>query len=225
MQRPPNSGSEFYNYKGTYSIILFALVDANYCFKYIEVGANGRANDSTIFRNSTLNAALLNGDLNFPQTSVIVGDDAFPLRTNLLKPYPGTLTTKQKIFNYRLSRARRVVENAFGILSARFRLFRGVINLKTSTADLAVKAACALHNWLRITDTREYFPFGTVDREDTDTGDLINGSWHSEVQALQSVRHLGINNHSQAANSVRDKYADYFSGDGAVPWQDTMIGL
>lgn len=118
MQRPPNSGSVFYNYKG---IILFALVDANYCFKYIEVGANCRANDSTIFRNSTLNAALLNGDLNFPQTYVIVGDDAFPLRTNLLKPYPGTLTIKQKIFNYRLSRARRVVENAFGILSARFR--------------------------------------------------------------------------------------------------------
>lgn len=121
-----------------------------------------------------------------------------------------------------MSRARRVVENAFGILSARFRLFLGVINLKT---DFAVKAACALEKWLRITDTRQYFPFGTVDPEDTDTEDIVNGSWPSEVHALHSVRHLGIINHSQAANALRDKYTDYFSGKGAVPCQDTMIGL
>ncbi|KAJ8959586.1 hypothetical protein NQ314_006235 [Rhamnusium bicolor] len=74
----------------------------------------------------------------------------------------------------------------------------------------------------RITNAREYCPFGTFDCEDTDTGDIINGSWHSEGQA---VRHLGINNHSQAANSLRDKYADYFFGEGAVPWQYKMIGL
>lgn len=91
--------------------------------------------------------------------------------------------------------------------------------------DLAVKAACSLHNWLRITDAREYCPFGTVDHEDTDIGDIINGSWRSEGPALQSVQHLGINNHSQAASSLRDKYADYFSGEGAVPWQDKVIGL
>ncbi|CAH1993074.1 unnamed protein product [Acanthoscelides obtectus] len=70
VQRPPNSGSQFYNYRRTYSITLFALVDADYCFKYIEVGTDGRANDSTIFRNSDLNKAMINGSLNFPQDSL-----------------------------------------------------------------------------------------------------------------------------------------------------------
>lgn len=54
-----------------------------------------------------------------PEYAVIIGDDVFPLRTYLLKPYSKTgLTNVEKIFNYRLSYARIVVKNAaFGILS------------------------------------------------------------------------------------------------------------
>lgn len=50
----------------------------------------------------------------------IVADDAFPPNTWLLKPYPHRLMTpEERVFNYRLSRARRIVENAFGILAHR----------------------------------------------------------------------------------------------------------
>ena len=49
----PNSCSEFYNYKKTYRVILFALVDADYRFVFIDVGSNGRVNDGAVFRNST----------------------------------------------------------------------------------------------------------------------------------------------------------------------------
>lgn len=225
VQRPPNSGSQFYNYKGTYSIILFALVDADCCFKYIEVGADGRANDSTIFRNSDLNRAMINGSLRFPEGSIIIGDDAFPLRTNLLKPYTGSLTIKQRIFNYRLSRARRVVENAFGILGARFRIFHKAIHLKLDTVDLVVKASCALHNWLRTTSSKVYMPRDSVDREDIDTGEIINSLWRSEFNQLRSVKNLGVNNYSQCASILREKYTEYFNDEGAVPWQAKFIGL
>ena len=84
MKRPDNSCSEFYNYKRTYSIILFALVYADYRFVFIDVGNNVSVNDGTVFRNSTLS----NGKqlLNWLDNSVIIGDDTFPLRKTLLNP-------------------------------------------------------------------------------------------------------------------------------------------
>lgn len=106
-------------------MILLASVDANYCFRYVDVGTNGRANDAAVFAKSSLNDALQENILQFPQNGVFVADDAFPLTTKILKPFSrnAPLTKKQKIFNYRLSRARRIVENAFGILVSRFRVF------------------------------------------------------------------------------------------------------
>lgn len=64
------------------------MVDGDYCFTYIDIGANGRASDIAIFRDSTLNGiALENNTLGMSEKCVIISDDAFPLRTNLLKPY------------------------------------------------------------------------------------------------------------------------------------------
>ena len=51
---------------------------------------------------------------------VIVADEAFPPKAYIMRPYPGRhLSEERKVFNYRLSRARRIVENAFGILSSK----------------------------------------------------------------------------------------------------------
>lgn len=113
IRNPPHSGSEYFNYKGTYSVILLACVDANYCFRYFNVGTNGRANDAAVFAKSSLNAALedVENRLHFPKNGVLVADD-FPLKNYILKSFgrSNNLSRKQKIFNYRLSRARRVVE-------------------------------------------------------------------------------------------------------------------
>lgn len=108
-----------------------AVVDANYKFLYADVGCNGRCSDGGVFAGTDLREALDDGTINLPQDRPypnddqpmpfsLVGDDAFPLRRYMMKPYPQrNLTTEQRIYNYRLSRARRVVENAFGILANR----------------------------------------------------------------------------------------------------------
>ena len=58
-----------------------------------------------------------------PMPYTILADDAFPLRRWLLKPYPQrNLLHDQRIYNYRLCRARRIVENSFGILANRWRV-------------------------------------------------------------------------------------------------------
>lgn len=75
-----------------------------------------------------------------------------------MKPFTfKNINRMQRIFNYRLSRARRVVENAFGILSSRFRVLRRPLHLDLENVDAVVLACCALHNFLR-TYSVDIFP-------------------------------------------------------------------
>ena len=129
MQAPSNSGTKYFNYKSTFSIVLMALVDADYKFIYVDIGASGRNSDGGIFQNCTLGKSLSGDKLQLPPPKplpnadhlgdlpyVIVADEAFPLQTSIMRPFPGkNLSYEKASFNYRLSRARRIVENAFGI--------------------------------------------------------------------------------------------------------------
>ena len=68
---------------------------------------------------------------------VLVADNGFPLTSALIKPYAGEVTkgSPKIVFNYRVSRTRRVVENAFGLLASVFRKFRKPLIIKPSTAE------------------------------------------------------------------------------------------
>ncbi|XP_068082892.1 uncharacterized protein [Anabrus simplex] len=227
IKRPPNSTSSFFNYKGTYSIILFAMVDADFCFRYIDVGHDGRANDSTVFKNSTLKIALEKNLLNWPNGGLCVADDAFCLTPFCLKPFSHRgLTVQERVFNYRLSRARRVAENAFGILAARFRVFNTPIPLNVDTIETLVKSACAIHNWLRQTSSRTYFPSGSVDDEDLNTGVITPGAWRIVPTFMSPVdRFYSSNNCGRAGEQVRKWYMHQFMTTLSVPWQMTSIGM
>ncbi len=81
---------------------------------------------------------------------VFVADEAFPLRKKLMRPFPGrTLPRERRVFNYRLSRARLVVKNAFGILSSQWRMYRRLIEVQPDVVERCVKATCVLHNFMR----------------------------------------------------------------------------
>ncbi|KAF8778418.1 Protein ALP1-like like protein [Argiope bruennichi] len=171
---PPNSGSLYYNYKGDFSIALMALVDANLKFLFVDVGTNGRISDG---EKCKLKSALDKNALNIPVANtlpltntkvpyVIVAGDAFPLSFNIMIPYPGRdLNEKERIFNYRLSRARRVSENAFGILAARFQIFKQRILTTPMNATKIVLSCCALHNFLISNNSNIYIPPCSIDVE------------------------------------------------------------
>ena len=160
IQAPANSGSMYFNYKNTFFTVLLALVDAQYNFIAVDVGCYGKNSDGGILAHSNLGEVLQNGtfrlppDEPLPGTSlsapyVIVGDEAFPLKAYLMEPFPGPqLTTdERRNFNHRLTIARRYVENAFGILSQKFRIYNRRIQ---STPDQM--ATCILHNFIRKTE-------------------------------------------------------------------------
>ncbi|KAK4887169.1 hypothetical protein RN001_003440 [Aquatica leii] len=130
------------------------------CTAIYNVGVNGRISDGGVYKESTLYDAVERNALSFPPDSALpsrnklikytfVADEAFSLTTRLMKPYSQKdLTLNKRIFNYRLSRARRVVENAFGILSNRFRILLSPINLNPDKVELLTLTCCVLHNYL-----------------------------------------------------------------------------
>lgn len=132
IQAPCNSGSEYFNYKKTFSIVLMALVDAHNKFIMVGIGSYGKNSDGGIFAHSAMGKTFemksihVPSNVPLPNTNietlyVIIRDEAFPLKPYLLRPYPKKQLDDydKRIFNYRLSRTRRVVENAFSILTQR----------------------------------------------------------------------------------------------------------
>ena len=235
MDCPKNGGSAYYNYKSFHSIVLLAICDAKYCFTFADIGGFGSTNDASVLSNSVFGQAFEQHptDLNLPSPSphgdkdlpfVIVGDDIFPLKPWLMKPYLGkNLDQCQRIYNYRLSRARRTIENAFGILVAKWRIFRRAIREDVALVEKIVQATICLHNYLCLTENANYTPAGFVDSEDS-SGNIIPGDWRSEVSGDEGgLRHLnqsGGNRYTFEAGRARDDFKSYFnSPEGEVPWQ------
>lgn len=224
IEAPPHSGSVYYNYKKDHSFNLTAVADANYRFILIDVGAEGRRSDAGVFANSAIKSRLEANTLNIPEPSdvgqyklpfVLLGDEAYPLSPYLMRPYARSsqLDLRKKIYNYRHSRARRVVESAFGILAARWRIFRRPINTYVSKAEKMVLATICLHNYIiskeleKRPQERRYLMYNDNDRQQTSLG-MRNLS--------NNMNNLISNNLS---NEYRERFANYFVNEGAVEWQ------
>lgn len=241
MQAPSRSGSYFYNYKNTHSIVLLGVYNADYEFIMVDIGDCGRNSDGGVYSNSNLGysldpnllkippAEVLNGtNLLFPY--VLVADDAFQLKNHIMKPYPKeeVLGLKERIFNYRLCRTRRIIENTFGIASARFKIFRSPIIANVSTVINVTKAVVSLHNFLmkdRTSLRYSYCPVDFIDRELFSR--TQRGQWRNEIEGdtgLIPIRRTGSNNYSRDAKILRDQFRDYFcSSAGEVPWQWNIV--
>ena len=103
--------------------------------------------------------------------------DAFSLSENLMKVYPGQYSkdSKEQIFNNRIRRARRVVQNVFGLLSSVFQVLCKPMLLEPEKAQLIMSIAC-LHNFLRRSpDLAAIYTLpGTFDYEEN--GQVTEGS-------------------------------------------------
>ncbi|KAB0797132.1 hypothetical protein PPYR_08126 [Photinus pyralis] len=219
---PPRSdGSYFFNYKGDHSIVLLALADARYKFSYINVGCNGRVSDGGGFKDSALATAMSTNRLNFPPATalpgrirpvpyVIVADDACPLKDAIMKPYPFRgLSHDERIFNYRLSRARRIIENAFGILANRFRVLLNPIHLRVTKVETITLACVALHNYLA-----------------TENGNLYTDLNENDCtkEDINKISRQGGNKSTQNARDIREEFKQYFcSNIGSVEWQERAV--
>lgn len=217
---PAHSGSMYFNYKGTFSIVLLALADAESRFTFLQVGDFGRTSDGGVYGGSAramqakklsvpADCPLPGSGAQGPMPYTMEGDMAFPLKTYLMRPFPGRQIPQwRRIFNYRLSRARMVIECAFGILASRWRVLHTKLNVKPSNADSVVTAACILHNFL--------------------LNPSENQRWLDEAEergeVLPHVRHMGGNMGCREAYDVRERLCTFFNSPGGrISWQEHMI--
>jgi hypothetical protein len=135
-------------------------VDAKYKFMTVDIGAHGRQSDSGVFTESSVFRHLEAGSFNLPPPRqiprtnitlpyVFVGDQRYPLKEYLMRPYPtdnGRVSRQKEIFNYRLNRARRTVECALGILVAKWRCLKTESQVNPEHVDNVTRTVCLLHN-------------------------------------------------------------------------------
>lgn len=99
IQAPANCGSAFYGYKGTHLIVLLAVCDAHYHFTLVDIGNAGHHGNSGVLSHSAFGQGIESECLVIRPSRalpgagtvvpfVFVGDEVFPLRTNLIRPYP-----------------------------------------------------------------------------------------------------------------------------------------
>ena len=224
IKKPKKSGSEYFNYKGYFSLVLLALVDANYKFLWVNVGASGSSSDAQIFNRSKLKRRIENGTMGLPPPEplgpggpdlhyFLLGDDAFALMPWLVKPYSRRqLTREERIANYRISRGRRVVENSFGILVNRFRVLLTTMEQRPKVVRDIVLTCVVLHNMLRSHQ-------GAVDRPPTPDDDIQL----PQADQGEQGHHENLRNTLREAKHQQDLLKDYFNHVGALAGQEDRV--
>ena len=170
---------------------------------------------------------LPNDDTAFPY--VFIGDEAFPLTEYMMRPYPKReLTDDSRVFNYRLSRARRTIENAFGIMTARWQILHKPLRMSPLNCENLFKAIVVLHNFVMMgeehvaANERLYVPPNFLDVEEFD-GSVTYGEWRQHISPhFEEIGRLGGNHSNLNAYGLRDYLRDYLTSDiGAeqAPWQ------
>lgn len=161
------------------------------------------------------------GSLNIPEPKNITGtnimmpyffvaDSIFALHQNVMKPYTNTdnISKKKMIYNYRISRARINVECAFGILTARWRIFERPLPFNLPTSEKVIMPTLLLHNF--------------VISEELNKGqsNYIDCHWADQSPNLVNEADNRIFGNSELQ---RRALSDYFvSPQGSVSWQNKL---
>ncbi|CAL9708123.1 unnamed protein product [Knipowitschia caucasica] len=187
---------DYLNYKGFYSIQMQAICDHTGKFLDIFVGYPGSVHDTRILKNSSFYLAR-----RYPPSYFILGDGGYPCLEGpiaLITPYREPVNGRaQRKFNYHLSRARSIVERAFGIMKTRWRstLFRA-LEVKPTFAPQVIASCAFLHNVC--------LDNGDVLEPDSDATDILDP---------ELPLHEAAEEYERAGTAIRDRLAVLFNED------------
>ena len=204
IEAPQNNPADYYNRKGWHSVVLQGMVDHVGAFTDICVGWPGRVHDARVFHNSGVFLKGERGDLfedrlaimnNVRVPVIVLGDPAYPLLPWLMKPFinSGSLTPEQLEFNNRLSKARVIVEHAFGRLKGRWRCLRKKLSVQLEDVPDIVASCCVLHNICQI------------------HGDNFDESWldPTDMVSITTSTHSCVHASNSDGNNIRRAVMEY----------------
>ncbi|CAI5456490.1 unnamed protein product [Caenorhabditis angaria] len=156
VNRPPGTGTLNMSYKSRFAFNSLFVVDNEARIIYIQLSKNGCHSDGQMFNAGPI-SKLLEKKQNFPPPikhhehficdSFLLGDGGFALTPQLLVPFRQTeLNPEKDMFNKHLSNQRVLVENLFGRITQKFRLFNRPLDLDMTQNQLAVIAASVIYN-------------------------------------------------------------------------------
>lgn len=198
--------------------MLLAICDSNYCFTAVGIGAYGSQSDGGVLQMSEFGKKLLKNEIHLPPKIkpcnanveipyYFVADAAFPLRMNIMRPYPGRSLPHDKAeFNNTLSKARSKIENTFGIMTMRWRILRDGLQCSPENAIKIIQAVVVLHNFVKMNDGT-YCPQAAVDH--SNANEEISGLWRKRIHPLTQTRLFTRYNAPREAFGVRDTIKDY----------------
>lgn len=208
---PDKTGSNYWCYLNKFSIVLLAIVGPDYKFICVDIGGFGKNSDGGIFEASNMGQRFETNLMNVPKPKnlpgqndscpyVLIGDEAFALKPYLMRPFPyrqAKTNIRKEKYNKRLCTARRAVENAFGMLAHKWRIFYRPIETKVTTTALIVKTSCILHNFLRTKKCDDQF-VDFLEPPEAELGAFTNlGNDPRRVAAFSF--------------SIREMFMDYFN--------------
>jgi hypothetical protein len=204
---PQECPADFYNRKGWHSILMQGVVNHQGHFVDVNIGWPGRVHDARVFANSSLYKRGQSKTL-LPDWKeridekdvplVMLGDPAYPLLPWLMKAFPdnGRLSREQRHFNYRLSRARVVIEHSYGRLKGRWRCLLKRLDVTTYDVPELVAACCVLHNMCEI------------------HGDTFDEQWMEGIRGQESMGTTASSSSTrpeESAINIRNTFMSYFA--------------
>lgn len=200
---PSGSGHKFYNF------LLQVVADVNYKFTCVDIGGYSELDDVGTFTFSTLYNDLEKGLLKLPECAqipnstvklpyVLLGDVGYPLKPYLMKPYvQRDLSNEQKVFNSRLTEARKSVRTALGLMASKWKLFTSCMQSHPDRANLIIKCICLLHNIV-------------IDREGVSQTDLA-ALETSKYQSSMNVRSRSNNRYTHHSGDIREAFKTFIN--------------
>ena len=141
-----SSIAQAFNRKGYFATTVLAFVDADLRFLSVSMSCYSSSHDSTLFSCSTMGHLVAEGGLD--KKWLIVGDDAFVCRGNVITPYTKhSLSAPQRNYNYFLSMLRQVVERAFGLWKWKWGIFWRPLCISEGNIKTVIECTCRLHNY------------------------------------------------------------------------------